>query len=55
MHGAVGELSLLAEEAASFSAATAALCSEMAENVQKVTLVGYIDFGSSWLLFGEFT
>ena len=31
--------------------ATAALCYEMAEIVQKVTLVGYIDFGSSWLLF----
>ena len=30
-----------------------ALCSEMAENVQKVTLVGYIDFGSSWHLFWE--
>ena len=29
------------------------LCSEMAEIVQKVALVGYIDFGSSWLLFGE--
>ena len=31
----------------------AALCSEMAEIVQKVALVGSIDFGSSWLLFWE--
>ena len=30
-----------------------ALCSEMAEIVQKVALVGSIDFGSSWLLFWE--
>ena len=33
--------------------AAAALCSEMAEIVQKVALVGSIDFGSSWLLFWE--
>ena len=33
--------------------ANAALCSEMAEIVQKVALVGSIDFGSSWLLFWE--
>ena len=30
-----------------------ALCSELAENVQKVTLVGYIDFDSRWHLFWE--
>ena len=34
---------------------TATLCSEMAKIVQKVALVGYIHFGSSWLLFGELT
>ena len=34
-------------------AAGGALCSEMAEIVQKVALVGSIDFGSSWLLFWE--
>ena len=50
MHGAVGELSFLA---ASSNAAAAALSSKMAENVQKVALVGSINFGSSWLLFGE--
>ena len=31
------------------------LCSEMAENVQKVTLVGSFNFGSSWHPFGGFT
>ena len=32
-----------------------ALCSELAENVQKVTLVGSFNFGSSWHPFGGFT
>ena len=54
MHGAVGELSLLAEEAASSNAA-AAPCSELAENVQKVALVGSFIFSSSWHHFKEFT
>ena len=33
----------------------AALCSELAQNVQKVTLVGSFNFGSSWHPFGGFT
>ena len=31
------------------------LCSELAENVQKVTLVGSFNFGSSWHPFRGFT
>ena len=34
---------------------TATLCSELAKNVQKVTLVGSFNFGSSWHPFGGFT
>ena len=37
------------------SLSSGALCSELAENVQKVTLVGSFNFGSSWHPFGGFT
>ena len=35
--------------------AAATLCSELAENVQKVALVGSVTFSSSWHLFWDLT